>query len=124
MYALLFRNRWFALVWALLMVLTAVSIATRGLSGVIGNPPEEAATTEASDSFARWAADEPKPAEEQAGADDAGTDQGGADQDGRGKRVEVRIYHDAPQDGGGAEDLADNPGNPGPEGEGQPDGAQ
>lgn len=89
MYALLFRNRWLALVWVALILMGALFVATRTLSDVVEAPAAEA-SAEAGDAFARWASEKPEAAP--------------AEEDGH-KKVEVRIYHDAPKDDAPKDDV-------------------
>ncbi|MCW1383112.1 hypothetical protein OLX02_09780 [Novosphingobium sp. KCTC 2891] len=78
MIALLFRNRWFALLWGVLILGSATTIATREFGDTA--PAEQAPSESAEDKFARWAQEEEKPvsAEDQ-------------ESDGK-KRYEVRVY--------------------------------
>ncbi|MEO0030826.1 MAG: hypothetical protein RIS94_584 [Pseudomonadota bacterium] len=112
MYALLFRNRWLAVVWVVLVLCAAFFIATRGLAGMVGSDSESVPAVNPSDDFARWAAEKPDNAETQ-------------EDDGR-KKVEVRIYHDAPKGDGVSEDGEQPAAEAvsGEEGQTQPDGVE
>lgn len=101
MYAQLFRNRLFALVWALLMLGGALLIVTRSLSGESAPAGPEQSVV-GPDRFAQWAAQEP-PAPPADDADEA-----------QGRKVEVRVYHDR------SADTANDP-SASDEGEDQPE---
>lgn len=62
MYELLFRSRWFALAWVVLMTISALMFTTTGPGAVItGTAPKSRASDEASASqirFKAWAEDE------------------------------------------------------------------
>lgn len=58
MYSLLFRNRWFAAIWALGILGTAYGVATRGTPVETVQPEVAARQSEAA--FAAWAHDDVK----------------------------------------------------------------
>ncbi|MFM9935281.1 MAG: hypothetical protein ACKVOL_03675 [Novosphingobium sp.] len=63
MYHLLFRSRWFALAWVLMMAASAVMFTTTGVGALlVGTAPAPSASADAEyrqNKFKAWAADEP-----------------------------------------------------------------
>lgn len=60
MYSLLFRNRWFAALWALAMLGSAYAVAKRGDPMEVR--PAHEASVSAEDDYARWVAEGERPA--------------------------------------------------------------
>ena len=74
---ILFRNRWFALLWGMLILGGAIALASRSIEA--DSRPAARPSEDARASFARWAAEDPAPAPEQ-------TETAGQ------KQYEVRVY--------------------------------
>lgn len=75
---MLFRNRWFALLWGILILGGAIALGARSIEG--GSAPAAQPTEDAKAKFAQWAAEDPAPAQDAEAAPDGQ------------KRYEVRVY--------------------------------
>ncbi|WP_421852369.1 hypothetical protein [Novosphingobium sp.] len=77
MYELLFRSRWYALVWALLMTISAVTFTTTGAGAwLTSSRPDTRASEEARESqFRVWAEDDKRRMNDETGFDPSSPEQ-------------------------------------------------
>lgn len=101
---ILFRNRWFALIWGLLILGSAYSVATHDFKAEA--EPAPVASEDPREKFARWAAED-QPVDATEDPESAGQ-----------KRYEVRIYDHGRDVTSQVSDMPDAYGVP--QGEGQP----
>ena len=91
---ILFRNRWFAMIWGLLILGAAIGLASRSMESAPAPAAQPSEDPQAK--FARWAAEEPAPAQEEAATN------------GR-KNYEVRVYDNGRDVTSQVSDLPQNP---------------
>lgn len=77
MYELLFRSRWYALAWALIMAVSAVMFTTTGAGAWLASPETAARTREEAraSAYSAWAEDDKRRTGDEAGFDPSSPEQ-------------------------------------------------